>query len=314
MKPKLVDGLKSLDFNGLIDYIQNGNAKNVAFLTGAGTSVAAGIPDFRTPKIGLYSNLEKYHLPYPEAVFTIDYFDKNPGPFFDVNKSMMPGVHKPVTAHYLPTLFYKHGILRRLYTQNIDGLDRAAGLPDDYIVEAHGSYARNTCRSCKAKATFEEYKTEMLSGEIVHCHKCKKGIVKPDVVFFGEDLPQRFFDLSKVDFKLVDLLIVMGTSLKVQPCSFIPGYCRDDIPRVLINNCPVATYEEKLAIDEKNKVLVDTIENSNKELFKFGHITNRRDIYLGGDCQETCKQIIDALGWSSEYYQLINPKNQKKGK
>ena len=312
-KPRPIEGLPSLDFDGLVSYIKNGHAQNVAFLTGAGTSVAAGIPDFRTPKIGLYSNLEKYHLPYPEAVFTIDYFDKHPEPFFDVNKSLMPGVHQPVTAHYLPTLFQNHGILRRLYTQNIDGLDRAAGLKDDYIVEAHGSFATNTCRKCQDKSAFNDYKEEMLKGQVVHCKKCKTGIVKPDVVFFGENLPERFFNLSKIDFPMIDLFIVIGSSLKVQPCSNLPGYCRDDIPRVLINNTPVATYQERIAVDEKNNVLVDVIENSNKQLFKYNHITNRRDIYLEGDCQEICKRLIDALGWTDEYYSLINKQkeNQK---
>ena len=60
MQAKLVDGLPSLDFDGLISYIKSGHAKNIVFLTGAGASVAAGIPDWRTPGTGVYSNIEQY--------------------------------------------------------------------------------------------------------------------------------------------------------------------------------------------------------------------------------------------------------------
>ena len=301
MRPPLVKGLPSLDFDGFISYIKNGYAKNVVFLTGAGASVAAGIPDFRSPKTGVYSNLEKYKLPFPEAVFTIDYFDQNPAPFFEVSKLFLVGHFKPVAPHFLTSLFYKHGMLLRVYTQNVDGLDIKAGVPKDFVVECHGSNATNTCRKCGNHATYEEYEEEFKKGQIVYCKKCGTGVVKPDTVFFGEDLPERFYDLNKADFKSADLLIVIGTSLKVDPCSELPGKCRLDCPRIMINKKAVATFREKLAIDEDNHVLIDLEEKNKKEKFKFGHITNRRDIFLGGDCEATCERIIEALGWKEEY-------------
>ncbi|KAH0798392.1 transcriptional regulator, Sir2 family protein [Histomonas meleagridis] len=282
MKPKLIKGLSSLDFDGLISYIKNGFAQNTVFLTGAGASVAAGIPDFRSPGTGVYSNLEKYNLPYPEAPFSIDYFDNNPAPFFEIKQPFLSGDFKPVAPHYMATLFDRHDLLLRLYTQNVDGLDRKAGVSEDKLVECHGTYSTNTCRNCGDKSKHEDYLEEFKTGKVVYCKKCGIGVVKPDSVLFGESLPKRFYHLYPNDFASADLLIVIGTSLKVTPCSLLPGYCRKDCLRVLINKEPVATYEEKVSVDERRNVLVDLAENSHKELFKFGHVTNRRDIFPSG--------------------------------
>ena len=297
---KPVDGLPSLDFDGLIQYIKNGHAKNVVFLTGAGTSVAAGIPDFRTPGIGLYSNLDKYNLPYPEAVFDISYFPDNPGPFYQVTKSLLPGSYKPVTAHYFPVLFQRHKLLRRFYTQNIDGLDIDAGLDPDNVVECHGGFHTLTCLECGEKSEFKDYQKELESGEIVHCRNCKTGLIKPDVVFFGEPLPDRFHELTDDDFEAADLLIVMGSSLQVSPCNSLPAYCNDKCVRVLINRDMVAKAEPVLYTDGEKIA----ITNVRKEQFMFGSKLNTRDIFIGGDCQENCKKIIDALGWTDEYNEI----------
>jgi len=78
-KPKV---LEELSLAGIVEYVKAGKAKNVVTMAGAGISTSAGIPDFRTPGTGLYDNLKKYNLPYPEAVFSIDYFRDNPEPFF----------------------------------------------------------------------------------------------------------------------------------------------------------------------------------------------------------------------------------------
>ena len=301
LKPKLVDGLNSLDFDGLISYIKNGYAKRIIFLTGAGASVASGIPDWRSPGTGVYSNLEKYNLPYPEAAFSIDYFLKNPAPFFAIKQPFLSGDFKPSNPHYLAALFSRHDMLLRLYTQNVDGLDRKAGVTEDKLVESHGSYSTNTCTKCHDVSKHEDYLEEFKTGQVVYCRKCKKGIVKPNSVLFGESLPKRFFKLYPSDFIACDLLFVIGTSLQVTPCSQLPAYCGPDCVRVVINKDLIATYDEELVYYEKQNVLMDLAEKSNKGLFKFGHVTNRRDIFLQGDCNVICKQIIDALGWTDEY-------------
>lgn len=109
-------------------------------MVGAGVSTAAGIPDFRSPGSGLYDNLQKYSLPYPEAIFQLDFFARNPAPFYDLVKELWPGRYNPTRSHWFLRLLHDKGLLRRIYTQNIDSLETAAGLPADKVVAAHGNF------------------------------------------------------------------------------------------------------------------------------------------------------------------------------
>jgi Sir2 family len=124
----------------LAHWIQE-DCRKIVVLSGAGVSVAAGIPDFRTPGTGLYDNLAKYNLPYPEAVFDVDFYRKNPQPFVSLAKEIWPGVtHSPTLTHCFMSLLASKGKLHRVYTQNIDGLEVMANLPPEKIVECHGHF------------------------------------------------------------------------------------------------------------------------------------------------------------------------------
>ena len=80
----------------------------------------------RTPGTGLYDNLQQYHIPYPEAIFDIEYFHHNPKPFFTLAKELFPsGKYRPNYIHYFLRMLYDRGMLLRMYTQNIDGLERS---------------------------------------------------------------------------------------------------------------------------------------------------------------------------------------------
>lgn len=188
--------------------------KNVVVLAGAGISTAAGIPDFRSPKTGLYANLQKFNLPYPEAVFDIQYLRKNPSPFFMLCSEMYPTQFQPTSFHHFIKWISDLGCLKRVYTQNIDTLERLAGVPPSKIVEAHGSFARNFCIDCHLEAPKHLVEAFILEKRGVYrCEACD-GIVKPEIVFFGESLPTRFFDCMDSDFNEdIDLVIVAGTSL-----------------------------------------------------------------------------------------------------
>eukprot|EP00741_Cyanophora_paradoxa_P022780 tig00021517_g22001.t1 len=144
----VLDGDVSLD--GIARKIKEGACKKIVVLSGAGISVSAGIPDFRSPGTGLYDNLQKYNLPYPQAIFEMGFFRENPKPFFTLAKELWPGNFKPTIAHYFVKLLAKKGILLRNYTQNIDTLERCAGIEEELLVEAHGSFASSRCTVCSA--------------------------------------------------------------------------------------------------------------------------------------------------------------------
>ncbi|OQR80210.1 NAD-dependent protein deacetylase sirtuin-2-like [Tropilaelaps mercedesae] len=209
--------LEEPTLESVVKYIQSDKCRNVIFMVGAGISTAAGIPDFRSPSVGIYNKLSHFNLPSPEAIFDIGYFHRNPAPFFELAKELMPQKLKPTKAHHFLKLMHDKGLLLRLYTQNIDTLEREAGIPDAKLVEAHGTFHTSHCLGCRKAYKFEWMKAEIAKPDnIPKCVKCKH-VVKPDIVFFGENLPERFYRLADEDFAKCDLLVIIGTSLQVQP-------------------------------------------------------------------------------------------------
>jgi len=302
-KPPLVKGLESLDIKGLANYIKNGYTKKILMLTGAGISVNSGIPDFRSPATGLYYNIKKYNLTDPDLLFNRNYIKSNPKPFYSLVKEFISKNYLPSISHYLSVLFNKKGLLMRYYTQNIDSLDLKAGLTKPYLIECHGHMRTATCSKCNKKINIELIKDTIIKDKIPECDKCK-GIIIPDVVMNDDDLPDEFFEQLDKDFHECDLLIVMGTSLKVEP---FPGMIEDpplDVPRVLINNEPVVTYIEEVA--ERNGKLIEISKDRLSQKFKFGHFFNRRDIFLGGDLNDNILSLIKELGWEEDLNALMN--------
>ena len=306
-KPSLVKGLSSLDIKGLAGYIKNGYAKKILMLTGAGISVKSGIPDFRSPGTGIYDNIKKYGILKPDLLFNRAFIKNAPKPFFSLVKEFIDKEYEPTNAHYLSVLFKNKGLLMRYYTQNIDSLDLKAGLTPPYLIECHGHMRTSSCTnsSCKNKIPTESIKNIIIKGQIPYCKKCNSLII-PDVVMNDDDLPEEFFEQLDKDFHECDLLIVMGTSLQVEP---FPGMIEDpplNVPRVLINKEPVVTYKEELG--EKNGRLVEISEDRLSQKFKFGHFFNRRDIFLGGDLQSNILELIKELGWEEDLNKLKSKK------
>jgi len=251
---------------------------NTVWLSGAGISVSAGIPDFRTKGTGLYSRLEKYELPRPESMFEIKYFRKRPQAFFDLAKELLPGGHKPTRTHMFLKLLSDKGLLQRTYTQNIDGLERIAGVPENKLVEAHGTFAKSYCVDCKREFDNDKMNSAILDDDerIPHCESCD-GLVKPGIVFFGEDLPKRFHKMHRADMKSCDLLIVAGTSLRVTPFSELPRLVKD-VPRVLINR--------------------ECVGEGGYNGFDFSEKT--QDVLALGNCDDVVSELADLLGWDKE--------------
>ncbi|KAG0340605.1 NAD-dependent protein deacetylase sirtuin-2 [Podila horticola] len=255
--------LKDDTIESIAECINQGKAKKIIVMTGAGISTAAGIKDFRSPGTGLYDDLGKYNLPFPEAVFDLAFF-------------------KPTLTHYLLPLLAKKGLLLRSYTQNIDSLEKMAGLPEDLLVEAHGSFATSKCIQCSIVSDSEWVKEHIMDSNIPYCKRCS-GLVKPEITFFGEDLPSRFRDMAQVDFVDCDLLIVLGTSLKVEPFNKLITQVSPRCPRLLINR-EKAGQELHSGFDFDDR-------------WKY---TVQRDAWFLGDCDSGVKKLVSLCGWEDE--------------
>jgi len=246
-------------------------SQNIVVMAGAGLSTASGIPDFRSPGTGIYDNLKKFNLPYPEAIFEIDYFKEHPGAFNTWAKEFFPGEHYfPNKAHYFIQVLQERAKLSKYYTQNIDGLERLAGVKEKNMVEAHGTFHSAACVLCKESHPIEEYKKSIYQDIIPTCKACQ-GFIKPNIVFFGEQLPTRFFDEAEIDCVFCDLLICIGTSLEVYPFAGLADLPKHFTRRLLINYDLVGS---------------------------FGGRPN--DAVLLGDIVKNVEALCDKLGWSEE--------------
>ncbi|KAL8799607.1 MAG: hypothetical protein Q9182_005758 [Xanthomendoza sp. 2 TL-2023] len=266
--------------------------------TGAGISTSAGIPDFRSPDTGIYANLAKLNLPYPQAVFgsyrrpspfesmliwrriDISYFRSNPLPFYTLARELYPGQYNPTISHCFMRLLSDKGLLLKLFTQNIDCLERAVGVPDDKIVEAHGSFAHQRCIDCRTEYPDDLMKQAIHRCEVPRCTQADcEGLVKPDIVFFGEALPEEFHRNRGLPGS-ADLAIIMGTSLTVQPFASLPGSCSVGVPRLLLNSERVG-----------------------------GLGSRADDVLVLGDCDEGVRKLASALGWQAELEALFKVHN-----
>ncbi|XP_042760122.1 NAD-dependent protein deacetylase sirtuin-3, mitochondrial isoform X2 [Panthera leo] len=235
-----------------------------------------------SPRSGLYSNLQRYDLPYPEAIFELTFFHHNPKPFFALAKELHPGSYRPNVIHYFLRLLHDKGLLLRLYTQNIDGLERVAGIPASKLVEAHGSFASATCTVCRRPFPGKDVWAEVMVDRIPRCPVCT-GIVKPDIVFFGETLPQRFL-LHVVDFPMADVLLILGTSLEVEPFASLSEAVRSSVPRLLINRDLVGPFAWR---------------------------PRSRDVVQLGDMVHSVERLVELLGWTEELQDLMRQEAEK---
>ncbi|EER08098.1 NAD-dependent deacetylase sirtuin-2, putative [Perkinsus marinus ATCC 50983] len=279
--------------------------KRIIVMAGAGISVSAGIPDFRTPGSGLYYNLQSYKLGRPEDMFSMDFFKKNPYPFYHFAKHLWPtGQHRPTPTHYFVRLLQEKGLLHRMYTQNIDGLERLAGVKDENLVEAHGTFSTASCIKCRAVVDPIQVRDAILAGNVpVMCDVCSSntkfdpsivaqdvGLIKPDIVFFGESLPRRFHTLMQSDFETCDLLIVMGTSLKVAPFNRLVSDVPDTTVRLLVNR-------------EKQP-------GAGSDPMVFDGDCAYRDIWMESDCDSGVEKIVDMMGWRREFDDLLKEREK----
>ena len=213
-------------------------ARRIAFLGGAGVSTESGIPDFRS-ETGRFRALKEFG-DMPETLLSHAFFMRYPERFFTYYKSaLLITDAKPNTAHEALARLEKMGKLTAVITQNIDGLHQKAGSVN--VLELHGSIYRNTCMSCG-----ERYGVEKIQeGNPVPRCACG-GIVKPDVVLYGEGLDEHILNSAVQHIMEADTLIVGGTSLAVYPAAGLIEYFRG--PRMALLNKSATPYDGRAGL------------------------------------------------------------------
>eukprot|EP00536_Pseudo-nitzschia_multiseries_P006207 jgi/Psemu1/255190/estExt_Genewise1Plus.C_1290055 len=274
------------DIVSLARFILSPECQSIVVLTGAGVSVASGIPDFRSPG-GMYDTLRPELLtaePWeqelmerdPTNVVNWDIFQHNSFPYLEVRRPFILGTRnkkwKATIAHrFIELLHLKtNNKLTRIYTQNIDGLQgQCKGLPSEKIVNVHGTISEAQCEACGTSIDFN-----IFCDQPILCTNCGKAQVKPKTVLFGRNLPKEFFVHSEEDLQNCDLLVVAGTSLVVSPANSLVYRVPKETIRVVVNNERVG---EELGID-------------------YGP-NPARDYFQKGESDEIFLDLIQELGW-----------------
>ena len=232
-------------------------AKRAVVLTGAGISTPSGIPDFRSEGTGLWSKDE------PLEVASLSTFRTAPERFFHWFQPLASRIFnaQPNPAHLALAEFERSGHLQAIVTQNIDGLHQKAG--SQHVIEMHGTLRTLSCTNC-----FQQFESGPFlhpyieTGKIPQCLNCN-GILKPDVILFGEQLPQSAWHEAQRAARQCDLMVVAGSSLEVLPVAGLPMQALDrGAHLIIINNAP--TYLNVRA----DVVILDDVATTIPEIAK----------------------------------------------
>ena len=217
-------------------------SKHAVVLTGAGHSTPSGIPDFRSPGSGLWEQVD------PMQVASIYGFRRDAQAFYDwirpLAKQMMEA--EPNPAHLALADLERAGVIKAVITQNIDELHRKAG--SQRVLELHGSVRTATCVLCRRKVSSPElWPAFVESGEVPHCPACD-GLLKPDVVLFGELLPLGVLLEAQGEADRCDVMWVVGSSLEVYPAAELPMRAWQHGAKVIVINYQPTQMDTRAAV------------------------------------------------------------------
>jgi NAD-dependent deacetylase len=219
-------------------------------LTGAGVSVPSGIPDFRTPGTGLWENVD------PMEVAHIDAFHADPARFWRYYRPRFHelGAKEPNPAHRALAELERQGLVDAVITQNIDRLHRAAG--SRRVIEVHGSIETSTCTECSESVGIDDVDDLFNDEGIALCQGCG-GRVKPDVVLFGELLPEQAMAEATALCEDAELILCVGSSLEVYPVAGLPSVALNRGARLAIATRGPTPYDRDATVRLAGDVVDD---------------------------------------------------------
>ncbi len=217
-------------------------AQHITVLTGAGISTPSGIPDFRSAGSGLWNKVN------PFQVASIHGFRIQPQSFFDwirpVAQKLIQAVPNP--AHIALAQLEKMGQVKAVITQNIDALHQKAGSQN--VIEVHGHIRQATCVRCYNRVSIDTILGGFLYERgVPRCERCG-GVLKPNVILFGEQLPVTQINAALREARTCDLMLVAGTSLNVAPIADLPLIARENGAEVIVINKEPTSFDKRATL------------------------------------------------------------------
>ena len=218
-------------------------AQTVVVFTGAGHSTESGIPDFRSPG-GIWDRFDPRDFTYQKFLTDPEGRKK----MWQLHREGIITGAEPNPGHYAIVELDRLGKLDCVITQNVDYLLQKAGVPDDKVFELHGNNKWIKCLSCGNRYVFEQIKARLDAGEeSPDCEACN-GILKPEIIFFGESLPAETLHEAANRSNNCDLFIVIGSSLVVYPAAYMPMYAVGSGAKLVIINLSSTPMDEQATV------------------------------------------------------------------
>jgi NAD-dependent deacetylase len=248
--------LKSFDQEMLLDKIETIadfviKSKKIVVFTGAGISTESGIPDFRSPG-GIWEKYDPNELTYQKFLTLQTSREK----YWERQKNLWPiiAAAKPNPGHMAIAEIDRMGKLDCVITQDGDGLHQRSGIPTDKVIELHGTWTRALCLNCGNKYPSELIQPRLEAGEKVPlCDKCN-GILKPDVIQFGQSMPIKETKEAQQRAAACDMLIVCGSSLVVYPAAEMPLLAKEHGAKLIIVNLMDTPHDQFADIVINDKI------------------------------------------------------------
>ena len=218
-------------------------AQTVVVFTGAGHSTESGIPDFRSPG-GIWDRFDPRDFTYQKFLTDPEGRKK----MWQLHREGIIASAEPNPGHHAIAELNELGKLDCVITQNVDYLLQKAGVPDDKVFELHGNNKWIKCLSCGNRYVFEQIKARLDAGEeSPDCEVCH-GILKPEIIFFGESLPAETLQEAANRSNNCDLFIVIGSSLVVYPAAYMPMYAVGSGAKLVIINLSSTPMDEQATV------------------------------------------------------------------
>jgi NAD-dependent deacetylase len=241
-------------------------SKKIVVFTGAGFSTESGVPDFRSPG-GVWDRFDPGELNYPNFLRSEDVREK----YWRMHRMMWETIRdaQPNAGHYAVSEIHKMGRLDCVITQNTDGLHQKAGVPEEMVLEIHGTMQWVDCLDCRKRYPRSRAHEKMLAGEKVpRCDSCK-GILKPATIAFGQSMPERETHEATARSSSCDMFLAAGSSLVVYPAAQMPLLAKRSGARLVIINLtetPHDGYADVVISEKTGEALSRIIARAREKL------------------------------------------------
>jgi NAD-dependent deacetylase len=225
-------------------------SKKIVVFTGAGFSTESGVPDFRSPG-GVWDKFDPDLLNYPNFLRREDVREE----YWRMHRMMWETIRdaKPNAGHYAVAELYKMGKLNCVITQNTDGLHQKAGVPDEAVLQIHGTMQWVDCLECGKRYPRSHAHDKMVAGEKVpRCDSCR-GLLKPATIAFGQAMPERETQEASERSAACDLFLAAGSSLGVYPAAQMPLLAKQGGARLVIINLTETPHDRHADVVIKDK-------------------------------------------------------------